>query len=105
MKSLDNCSIKMFPHRTLLFVGIAGLLLFARSATSRDETPSVDFFEKKIRPVLVEHCYKCHSADAKKIKGKLRLDSRAWLLKGGDSGPALVPGNLEKSLLIEAVLY
>ncbi|HXG10340.1 MAG TPA: DUF1553 domain-containing protein [Gemmataceae bacterium] len=68
----------------------------------------VDFFEKKIRPVLVEHCYQCHSAEAeakKKLRGGLRVDSREGLLKGGDSGPAIVPGKPEESLLIQALRY
>lgn len=64
-----------------------------------------EFFEKKIRPVLIEHCYRCHSAEAKKPKGGLRLDSRAGLLQGGDNGPALVPGQPDKSRLIEAICY
>jgi len=66
---------------------------------------SSDFFEKKIRPILAEHCYACHSADAKKIKGGLRLDTRDALRKGGDSGPALVPGVPEKSLILKVLRY
>jgi cytochrome c553 len=66
---------------------------------------STEFFEKKIRPVLVAHCLECHGADPKKIKGDLRLTSRAELLKGGDSGPAVVPGEPTKSRLIQAVRY
>src|SRR5688572_11019864 len=65
----------------------------------------VEFFEKKIRPLLVEHCYKCHSAESEKLKGGLRLDSREGVLKGGESGPAIVPGDPDKSLLIKAVRY
>ena len=64
-----------------------------------------DFFESRVRPVLVEHCYKCHSAGSEKLKGELYLDSRDGLLKGGVSGPAIVPGNPEKSLLIKAIRY
>jgi len=63
------------------------------------------FFETKIRPLLIERCYECHSATSKKIKGGLTVDSREQLLKGGESGPAIVPGNPEKSLLIQAVRY
>jgi hypothetical protein len=63
------------------------------------------FFENKIRPVLAQNCYKCHSTDAVKIKGGLRLDSRDAVRQGGDSGPAIVPGDPEKSLLIKAVRY
>ena len=65
-----------------------------------------DFFEKKIRPMLVEHCYKCHSASAEKVKGGLLLDSREGILHGGESGkPAIVAGDAERSRLIEAIRY
>lgn len=63
------------------------------------------FFENKIRPVLVEHCYECHSATAKKIKGGLVVDSRSGIQKGGDTGPLLTPGDPEASMLIEAVRH
>ena len=63
-----------------------------------------DFFEKRIRPILVERCYECHSAE-KKQKGGLSLDTREAVLKGGDTGPALTAGDPGKSLLIEAVRY
>jgi mono/diheme cytochrome c family protein len=65
----------------------------------------LDFFEKRIRPVLADLCYKCHSVGADKVKGGLLLDTRAGLLKGGDTGPAIVPGNEEKSLLMQAVRW
>src|SRR2546426_7855003 len=65
----------------------------------------VDFFENKIRPVLADKCYKCHSAQAEKIKGNLLLDTREAMRRGGDSGPAVVPGDLKASLLIEALHY
>ncbi len=63
------------------------------------------FFEKAIRPLLAEHCYECHSVREQKQKGGLLLDSRADLLKGGDSGAAIVPGKPEESLLLRAVSY
>jgi hypothetical protein len=63
------------------------------------------FFEAKIRPVLIENCYKCHSASAEKIKGNFVLDTRDGIRKGGDLGPAVVPGKLDESLLIQAVRY
>ena len=69
------------------------------------DTDKYAFFESKIRPVLAQHCYKCHSSEAKQIKGGLRLDTRDSIRKGGDSGPAVVPGDLEKSLLLQAVVY
>jgi hypothetical protein len=72
-------------------------------AASEFSALDLEFFEKKIRPVLVEHCYKCHSAKSKKLKAGLRLDHRAGVLKGGDSGPSVVSGKPEQSLLIEAI--
>ena len=63
------------------------------------------FFETRIRPVLVTHCYECHAEGAKVVQGGLRLDHRGGLLQGGDSGPALVPGNVEQSLLLKALRY
>jgi hypothetical protein len=63
------------------------------------------FFETKIRPVLVEHCYECHAAGAKIVQGGLRVDHRAGLLKGGDSGAAVVPKQADRSLLLKALRY
>lgn len=63
------------------------------------------FFEKNIRPVLAEKCYKCHSADSEKVKGGLLLDTRDGIREGGDSGHAVVPGNLKDSLLIAALKW
>ena len=65
----------------------------------------LEFFEKRIRPVLVEHCYECHAADADKVQGGLLLDSRAGWQSGGDSGPAVVPGKPEESLLLSALRH
>ncbi len=67
------------------------------------ESAGIEFFEKRIRPVLVEHCYDCHGPDADEPGGGLRLDSRAGWMKGGQSGPAIVAGKPEESLLIRAV--
>jgi hypothetical protein len=65
----------------------------------------IEFFEKKIRPVFVEQCYKCHSAQSAKVRGGLLLDTREGLRKGGQSGPAVVPGNAGASLLLKAIRY
>ena len=65
----------------------------------------LDFFEKKIRPALIKHCYKCHSEEGDKVRGGLLLDSRAAVLQGGDSGPAVVPGKINESLLYTAITY
>ena len=76
--------------------------LVAAEKLSEDQ---VAFFETKIRPVFVNHCYKCHSKEFSSSKGGLRLDVREGLLKGGDSGPAIVPGNPKESLLLSALRH
>ena len=81
---------------------------FTGVAWARAEEPSaskIDFFESKIRPVLIERCQSCHSSKAAKLKGNLRLDSREMALKGGDSGPAILPGKSAESRLFKAVEY
>ena len=92
-----------FP-RLLPAVAVAGLLSLPAAAD-----PGTDFFEKKIRPVLVEHCYACHSAEAaetKKLQGRPAASTRRdGLLEGGDSGPAVVPGKPAESLLLKALRY
>ncbi|OAI53249.1 hypothetical protein AYO44_04250 [Planctomycetaceae bacterium SCGC AG-212-F19] len=93
---------RIFPR--LLVAGCALVLpLLAPAAVSAaDETALVEFFEKKVRPVLVNNCYNCHSASTN-ARGGLRVDDRNGLIQGGNSGPAVVPGQPEKSLLIQAV--
>src|SRR2546426_2842813 len=91
-------------HRTLRnpwLLLLAALPSVGRCASAED----FEFFEKKIRPILVENCYKCHSAQSEKVKGGFLLDTREGVLKGGETGPAIVPGDPEKSLLIKAVRY
>src|SRR6185369_4180989 len=86
----------------------AGIFVIATTfASARGDavTPDEEFFEKKIRPVLAEHCYKCHGPRSQKLKGGLREDSRATLLQGGETGPAIVPGKPEASLLIAAISH
>ena len=73
--------------------------------TEAPDPAQLKFFEERIRPVLVEHCYSCHSADAKSVKGGLVLDSREGILTGGDSGPALVARNAADSLLLQALKH
>jgi hypothetical protein len=90
-----------------LLCRIASIAACALVTTNlRAEPPeSVEFFENRIRPVLVEHCYQCHSSGAEKIGGSLLLDSSADMLTGGDSGPAIEPGNVDDSMLISALRY
>lgn len=90
-------SLFALPCLIVIAVAIAPVCITA------DE--EIDFFEKKIRPVLVQHCYECHSADSKPLKGGLRVDSRPGLQRGGESGPAVVPGDVAKSALLKAVEY
>jgi hypothetical protein len=65
----------------------------------------LDFFEKRVRPLLVQRCFECHSAKSEKVKGGLLLDSRDAVLTGGDSGPAAVAGEVEKNLIVQAIRY
>src|ERR1700683_424286 len=90
---------------------VAGSLFLAAAlgpeiatAETKPSTERIDFFEKKVRPILVSHCYTCHSADTKPAGG-LRVDDRRGLLTGGDSGPAVAPGEPEKSLLLQRVRH
>lgn len=92
----------LVPILTRAAGALAGLALpwAAGAAEAPDE---IQFFETRIRPVLAEHCYKCHGE--KKQKGGLRVDNLGYLIEGGESGPALVPGDAAKSHLYRAVSY
>src|SRR5947199_6231300 len=85
---------------------ILGLWLLLWFPASGDEPTAaqIDFFEKNIRPVLVDNCFRCHSTSGKQ-RANLVLDSREGMLKGGDIGPAIVPGHPEKSRLYAAVQF
>jgi hypothetical protein len=85
-----------------LIAGCA-VILCAASSLRADDRQATEFFEKEIRPILVEKCQLCHNAD--KSKNGLNLTNREAILKGGDSGPAVIPGKPEESLLIQAVRY
>jgi len=92
-----------------LGVGVCLLLgvwtLEFSSAAAELTAAQSQFFENKIRPVLSTKCYRCHSQQAEKVKAGLLLDTRDGLLKGGETGPAIAPGDPDKSLLIKAVRY
>src|SRR4051812_38679241 len=93
----------VLKHNLLAFTAA---LIFLGAATAEELSKEhVEFFEKKIRPVLVEHCYECHSAQSEKLKGKLLLDNREAARKGGETGPAIVPGDPDSSLLVQALRY
>src|SRR5262249_27101948 len=82
--------------RTGILVGLS-CLLFPPKLTGgplgEPDREGIEFFETKIRPVLVERCYTCHSSQAEKVKSGLLLDTRVDVLKGGTRGPAIVPGD------------
>ncbi|MDA1053052.1 MAG: PSD1 and planctomycete cytochrome C domain-containing protein [Planctomycetota bacterium] len=69
------------------------------------DAAAIEFFEKEVRPLLASRCYECHSANAEKLEGGLRLDSRDAAIEGGDTGPAIVPHKPDESLLIDAIDY
>ena len=93
----------MKPHPALPLIVLLALWPAGTNATAEDK--AIAFFESKIRPVLVQHCYKCHASDAKSVKGGLLLDTKAGLLAGGESGAAVIPKNTEESLLLNALRY
>ncbi len=88
--------------------GVLALLaiLLARPAAAAEPTrEQAEFFERSVRPLLADKCFSCHSDAAKKQKGGLVVDSLAGLLAGGDSGPAVAPGDPDKSPLVVAIRY
>lgn len=87
-----------------LGLALGGSALLVAAPPERDDE-GVEFFEKKIRPLLAANCYACHSQQSEKPQAGLRLDTTEGLLKGGNSGPAILPGDPEKSRLIRAVRY
>jgi hypothetical protein len=90
--------------RTVLACAVLACTAAAR-AEAADAAADLEFFETKVRPVLAERCFKCHSHQSEKLKGGLYVDSREGLLAGGETAPAVVPGNPAKSLMIEAISY
>lgn len=89
------------PHLAFIHCLLCSAMFTA--STTADER--LEFFEKRIRPVLTKHCQKCHAADAHKIRGGLQLDSKSGWQTGGDSGPAVVPGQPDDSLLLSALRH
>jgi hypothetical protein len=94
------------PSRPLIVAAsLVALLVYSQPATGEAPAADVEFFERHIRPAMVEHCYGCHSASAEELQAGLRLDIvRGWR-RGGDSGPAVVAGDPEASLLYKAIRY
>lgn len=105
--------LRSYLQSAFLIVLVAVLNLFhvqttnAQAPTSKtidqNKQAGIEFFEKKIRPVLVEHCFECHSGEPDAESASFVVDTKAGLLQGGDSGKAVVPGNLKQSLLLKAI--
>ena len=95
------------PRRPLLFVIVLLPCIFSIHGAHAElrEAADNEFFERRIRPILIEHCYECHSEEAQKQESGLLLDRKAGWLGGGDTGKAVVPGEPDESLLIKAVRY
>ena len=91
----------------LLALALVRVLPAAEEAAKADapkfDAAGLEFYEKEVRPILADRCYKCHSAVESVSKGGLVMDSRSGLIAGGDQGPSVVPGNLKKSLMIVAI--
>jgi len=86
---------------TLVVLSVSAIVAADDDFSAED----IEFFESKVRPLLVEHCYDCHSTDASSLRAGLYVDSREGMINGGDSGPAALAGKPDESLLIEAVRY
>jgi cytochrome c553 len=90
---------------TLILLICLGELVRADEKRPEPTAEGIKFFEAKIRPVLVDQCYRCHSSEGQAVRGGLSVESRDALAAGGESGPAIVPGDLEQSLLWNAINY
>lgn len=98
---------RVWANRFAVFSAVASAF-FATLVACRAEPPTeeqIAFFESKIRPILVDRCYECHSRDAKESGGQLHLDAPNSMRSGGSQGPAIVPGQADKSLLVRAISY
>ena len=115
---VQECCVANVVVRFIVLVGTLSAfcvasLAFEASAEGESEIPTsvaldpekVEFFEKRVRPILAEHCYSCHGENPEKIQGGLALNTAAGLLAGGDMGPVIVPGEPAQSRLIEAICY
>ena len=107
MEGTPRSFVTRYAYTSLLaWLVVVGAEVANSLAAETESDPSavnMEFFEKSIRPLLVKHCYECHST--RDANGGLALDSRDGVLKGGDSGAAIIPGDPDKSRLIEAVRY
>ena len=80
-----------------LGVALAVVAALGQAGAAEADAEGIAFFEKNIRPVLANNCYRCHSTEARNLKGDLFLDSKQGMLNGGESGPVIVPGKPAES--------
>src|SRR5262245_25117386 len=90
-------------HRIAAFT--LAILVASPAFAAEPSKDGLAFYEQKVQPILAQHCYKCHSHKAGKNKGGLVVDSLQGMLTGGDTGPAVVPGDPAKSLLVKAISF
>ncbi|MEO2049121.1 MAG: PSD1 and planctomycete cytochrome C domain-containing protein [Pirellulales bacterium] len=105
---ISNQQSRLFPYARLFLLGACWAQFCIPSTVASEvatELADLEFFEHHVRPILIEHCYECHSAAAETPGGGLRLDWRGGWQTGGESGPALIPGQAEQSLLVTAVRH
>src|SRR4051812_1345137 len=103
---LTRLRVLVRPAWICFFQMMGSLLIASPVGAAGPSEPEGDrFFREKIRPVLEASCFACHSSTAEKVKGGLLLDSREALLRGGDTGPAVVPGDVRESLLLQAIRH
>ena len=105
MKNHTSLSHSNQSIATVIRLNLWAILCFATPCAGFGQDSKTTFFETKIRPVLVQNCYECHSTGSKAIKGGLKLDSKSSTLKGGDGGAVIVPGKPEESPLYLAIKY
>jgi hypothetical protein len=115
MMMVSQSSRSVSPHINLA-IGAIAFALLCGARVSAEENPAAEqdkaknaqaiaFFESKIRPVLVQHCYQCHSSTSGKSEGSLMLDTKSSVLTGGDRGPAIIPGDPDGSVLLTAMAH
>ncbi len=93
------------PCHAIWTIALVTTFFVGRPTARADDSEGLRTFREAVEPVLVKECYRCHSAQAEKLKGGLRLDSREAMLRGGDTGPAVVPGKSGESLLVQALRH
>ncbi len=96
----------LFPSVRLSLIALLASFVFCPNSSAQEpDAAALEFFEKQVRPILISRCYECHDSKQKEPKGGLRVDSRASLLAGGETGPAIVPGKPKEGYFLDAINY